>query len=550
MKKTWFPTALAALALTLAACQTTPQPAITETDSSVLGTMALDGTMRDLEGNVVATEGAVVRPLAASAQGLTIRFEQRQTPAPAIRVVHGSPDTPAVDVLVNDKVAIAGLTYQKQAGPASLPAGTYNVKVNLAGTATTAINADLKLENGAYYAAYALGFTKDIQAVVLRELPFKLSGVGLLRVLHGAPSAPQVDVYLSRPGRDLRSLRPALRGVNFKDASPYFAVRSGEVQIRVTPTGTKTVAIDATVNVADGSLQTAVAADKVGGGAPLGAYVIDELVGEPVPQSILEIASGNAQLSTLVSAVTSAGLVEALSGKGPFTVFAPTNDAFSKLAAIPNGETLKKVLLYHVAAGEFSASDLKKKKTLETLAGESVKVRFVKGELILNDSVRVIIKDVKASNGIVHVIDTVLIPPSLAPAPKSILEIASGDPRFTTLVSALTATGLDKVLAGKGPFTVFAPTNDAFAALKAKLGGTLPSGEALKNVLLYHVASGKFSAMDLLEAGFVKTVQGQHVDVDKDDKNVVLNGHVNVLIADINAANGVIHVIDAVLLPK
>ena len=556
MKKTWFPAALAALALTLAACQNTPaitEPVTTETDSSVLGTMALDGTMRDLDGNAVATSGSSLRPLSASAQGLTIRFEQRQTPAPAIRVVHGSPDTPAVDVLVNDKVAIAGLTYQKQAGPASLPVGTYNVKVNLAGTATTAINADLKLEANAYYAAYALGFTKDISAVVLRELPFKLTGVGLLRVLHGAPSAPKVDVYLSRPGRDLRSLRPALRGVNFKDAGPYFAVLPGPVQIRVTPAGTKTVAIDATVNVADGSLQTAVAADAPGGGAPLGAYVVDELAGEPVPpalQSILEIASGNPQLSTLVGAVKGAGLVEALSGKGPFTVFAPTNDAFAKLAAIPGGETLKKVLLYHVAAGAFSASDLKKKQMLETLAGESIKLRFVKGELILNDNVRVVIKDVKASNGIVHVIDTVLIPPSLAPAAKSILEIAGGDPRFTTLVSALTATGLDKVLAGAGPFTVFAPTNDAFAALKKQLGGTLPSGDALKNVLLYHVAAGKFSAMDLLEAGFVKTAQGQKVDVDKVGDKVVLNGHVNVLIADINASNGVIHVIDAVLLPE
>ena len=550
MKKTWFPAALAALALTLAACQTTPQPATTETDSSVLGTMALDGTMRDLDGNTVATEGAVLRPLSASGSRLTIRFEQRQTPAPAIRVIHGSPDTPAVDVLVGGKVALAGLTYQKQAGPASLPVGAYNVKVNLAGTATTAINADLKLEANAYYAAYALGFTREISAVVLRELPFKISGIGLLRVLHGAPSAPKVDIYLTRPGRDLRFQRPALRNVNFKDASPYFAVLPGELQIRVTPTGTKTVAVDATVNVAAGSLQTAVAADKVGGGAPLGAYVIDELVGEPVAQSILEIAGGNAQLSTLVSAVTGAGLLEALSGKGPFTVFAPTNAAFAKLAALPNGETLKKILLYHVVAGEFSASDLKKNKTLETLAGESVKVGFVRGELILNDSVRVVIKDIKASNGIVHVIDSVLIPPSLAPAPKSILEIAGGDPRFTTLVSALTATGLDKVLAGNGPFTVFAPTNDAFAALKAKLGGTLPSGDALKNVLLYHVAGGKFSAMDLLEAGFVKTVQGQHVDVDADGRKVVLNGHVDVLIADINAANGVIHVIDAVLLPE
>ena len=106
------------------------------------------------------------------------------------------------------------------------------------------------------------------------------------------------------------------------------------------------------------------------------------------------------------------------------------------------------------------------------------------------------------------------------------------------------------MLAGAGPFTVFAPTNEAFAALQKQLGGKLPSGDALKNVLLYHVAAGKFSAMDLLEAGFVKTVQGQHVDVDNDGRKVVLNGHVNVLIADINASNGVIHAIDAVLLPE
>ncbi len=548
MKKTWFSSALAALTLTLAACQTTPQ-SVAENDSSVLGTMALDGTMRDLEGNTVATNSTVLRPLSVAGSRFTIRFEQRQTPAPAIRVIHGSPDTPAVDVLVNDKIAISGLSYQKQAGPASLPAGTYNVKVNLAGTATTAINSDLKLEDGAYYAAYALGFTRNISALVLRELPFTITGVGLLRVLHGAPSAPKVDVYLSRPGRDLKYLRPALRGVSFKDAGPYFAVRPGEVQIRVTPSGTKTVAIDATINVADGSLQTAVAADKPGGGAPLSAYVIDELVGEPAPQSILEIASGNPQLSSLVGAVKSAGLIEALSGKGPFTVFAPTNDAFAKLSAIPGGETLKKILLYHVAAGGFNSSDLKTKNMLETLAGEQIKIRLKDGKLILNDNVRVVIKDIKASNGIVHVIDTVLIPPSLLPAPKSILEIASADPRFSTLVGALTATGLDKVLAGAGPFTVFAPTNEAFAALKAKRGGTLPSGDALKNVLLYHVAADKFNAADLLKAGFVTTVQGQEVSAWDLNGGVVLNGNVNVVVADIQASNGVIHAIDAVLLP-
>jgi uncharacterized surface protein with fasciclin (FAS1) repeats len=550
MKKTWLSATMAALILTLAACQSTPQPISTENDASVLGTMALDGTMRDLDGNTVATNNTVLRPLSTSDSRFTIRFEPRQTPAPAIRVIHGSPDTPAVDVLVNDKVVIPGLSYQQQAGPASLPTGTYNVKVNLAGTATTAINADLKLEDGAYYAAYALGFTRDISALVLRELPFKIGGVGLLRVLHGAPSAPKVDVYLSRPGRNLKNLRPTLRGVSFKDVGPYFAVQPGDVQIRVTPSGSKTVAIDATIKVADGSLQTAVAADKVGGGGPLGAYVIDELVGEPAPQSILEIASANPQLSSLVGAVKSAGLVEALSGKGPFTVFAPTNDAFAKLSAIPGNEILKKILLYHVAAGNFSSSDLKTKTMLETLASEQIKISRKDGKLILNDNVRIVIKDIKASNGIVHVIDTVLIPPSLLPAPKSILEIASADPRFSTLVGALTATGLDKVLAGSGPFTVFVPTNEAFEALKTKLGGTLPSGDALKNVLLYHVAAGKFGAADLLEAGFVETVQGQDVSVLALNGGVVLNGQVKVVLADIQASNGVIHVIDTVLLPN
>jgi transforming growth factor-beta-induced protein len=109
---------------------------------------------------------------------------------------------------------------------------------------------------------------------------------------------------------------------------------------------------------------------------------------------------------------------------------------------------------------------------------------------------------------------------------------------------------LNKVLSGKGPFTVFAPTNDAFDALKHKLGGTLPSGDALKRVLLYHVALTRVSAAQLLTAGFVKTALGQDVTAKTVGDKVVLNGSVNVLIADIGASNGVIHAIDAVLLPS
>jgi uncharacterized surface protein with fasciclin (FAS1) repeats len=536
MKKTWFSVALLSLALAFAGCQTSP--IVPEASADVLGTMALDGTMRDLDGNTVPLQAAA----ANTRSEFSIRLEPRQTAAPAIRVVHGSPDTPAVDILVNDTVAIKALTYQNQAGPASLPVGTYNVKVNLANTATTAINADLTLEPGAYYAAYALGFTKDISAKVLRELPFKLTGIGLVRLLHGAPSAPKVDIYLSRPGRDINRLRPLLRNVSFKDASPYFAVRPGELQVRIAPAGTKTVAIDVTLNVAGGSLQTAVAADAVGGGAPLSAYVVDELAGEPTPQSILEIAGGNPQLSTLVGAVQSAGLVEALSGKGPFTVFAPTNDAFAKLSAVPGGEALKKVLLYHVAAGKFSARDLLEKRSLETLQGENIKIRFKDGMIVLNDNVGIVAKDIVASNGIVHVIDTVLIPPSFGL--KSILEIATATPALSTLVGAVQSAGLVEALSGAGPFTVFAPTNDAFAKL-----ASVPGGETLKTVLLYHVASGKFTAKDLLFKHTLETLQGEQIKLRFEDGMLILNDAVKIVAKDVMASNGIVHVIDTVLIP-
>jgi uncharacterized surface protein with fasciclin (FAS1) repeats len=527
--------ALAGLLALLAACGQNSQP-ITEADDAVLGTMSLDGIMRNLDGQEVA-----LNSLASSARssGGFFSLEPRQTVAPAVRVVHGSPDAPAVDILVNDKVAISSLTYQNQAGPASLAAGKYNVKVNAAGSSTTVINADLDLEANKYYAAYAVGLLKNIEPLVLRELPFSISGLGIVRLLHGAPSAPNVDIYLSRPGRNIEKLRPILRNVPFKTASGYYAASPGKLQVRITPTGTKTVAIDATLEITKGSIQTIVAADAVGGGAPLGAYVVDELKGDaPAPKSIVEIAVGNPNFSSLVGALTSAGLVETLSGAGPFTVFAPTNDAFSKLSALPDGDALKEVLLYHVAAGKLDAKTLLKNGSVKTLQGQVVTVKRMGDKVILNDSVMVTTADIQASNGIIHVIDTVLIPP------KSIVEIAVGNPNFSSLVGALSSAGLVEALSGEGPFTVFAPTNDAFSKLSA-----VPSGDALKEVLLYHVAAGKLDAKTLLKNGSVKTLQGQVVSVKLVGDKVILNDSVMVTTANIKASNGIIHVIDTVLIP-
>ncbi|MFP2995893.1 fasciclin domain-containing protein [Spongiivirga sp. MCCC 1A20706] len=267
-------------------------------------------------------------------------------------------------------------------------------------------------------------------------------------------------------------------------------------------------------------------------------HVIDTVLIPQLP-SIVEIATGDDNFSTLVTALASADLVETLQGEGPFTVFAPTNDAFAKLDALPEGDALKDVLLYHVAAGKFDAATLLADGKVTTIQGTDVTVEKVGDDVILNGMVKVVIADIMASNGIVHVIDTVLIPTL-----PSIVDIATGDENFSTLVSALSSADLVETLQGDGPFTVFAPTNDAFAKLNA-----LPEGDALKQVLLYHVASGKFDAATLLADGKVTTIQGDEVTVEKVGDDVILNGTVKVVVADIMASNGIVHVIDTVLIP-
>ena len=261
---------------------------------------------------------------------------------------------------------------------------------------------------------------------------------------------------------------------------------------------------------------------------------------QPLP-SIVEIAVDTPELSTLVGALQAADLVETLNGDGPFTVFAPTNDAFAALETIPSGEALTEVLLYHVAAGKFTAEDLIAGQTVTTVQGDEVTIEMIDGEVFLNGSIKVIIADVEASNGIVHVIDGVLLPPTDL---QSIVEIAVGTPELSTLVGALQAANLVDTLNGDGPFTVFAPTNDAFAALEA-----IPSGEALTEVLLYHVAAGRLTAEDLIAGQTVTTVQGDEVTIEMIDGEVFLNGSIKVIIADIEASNGIVHVIDGVLLP-
>ncbi len=273
-----------------------------------------------------------------------------------------------------------------------------------------------------------------------------------------------------------------------------------------------------------------------------GTWQVTPDSGEEVTPTIVDLAVATPALSTLVSAVTQAGLVDALNGPGPLTVFAPTNDAFAQLEALPEGEALIEVLTYHVAQGKLTAADLIEAGTVTTLQGDEITIEQREDGVFLNGNVQVIMADIEASNGIIHVIDQVLVQETPLP---SIVDIAISNDSFTTLVGALQAAELVETLQGEGPFTVFAPTNDAFEALDA-----VPSGDVLKEVLLYHVAAGKFAAADLLESGTVTTVQGDEVTIEMVDGKVLLNGSIEVVTADIEASNGIIHVITGVLVPS
>jgi transforming growth factor-beta-induced protein len=344
------------------------------------------------------------------------------------------------------------------------------------------------------------------------------------------------------------------------------------------------------------------------------------------PGTIVDIAVADGRFSTLVSAVQAAGLVETLSSDGPFTVFAPTDDAFAALPAgtvdalLGNIPALTDILLYHVVPGEVYAADVVNLESATTALGLDVAIRVEDGHVYINDS-QVILTDIQASNGVIHVIDSVILPPayvrnngtnnlnfrsgpgldqsilglfpadaiaealgrdsagewlqiayegttgwvfaglsslsvdidSLPVTGQTIVDLAVANSDFSTLVAAVQAAGLVDALNGPGPFTIFAPTNDAFAAalssLEISAADLLADTEMLTSILLYHVVEGEVLAADVVGLESANTLQGAPVGISVRDGNVFLNDGVQVVATDIAASNGVIHVIDGVLLP-
>jgi uncharacterized surface protein with fasciclin (FAS1) repeats len=263
-------------------------------------------------------------------------------------------------------------------------------------------------------------------------------------------------------------------------------------------------------------------------------------------KDIVDTAVAAGQFETLVTAVKAAGLVETLKSDGPFTVFAPTDEAFAKLpkgtikALLADPDRLGAILKYHVVPGRVMAADVVKLSSAKTALGQSLNIKSSGGVMIGNANV--VKTDIETSNGVIHVIDTVLIPAN------DIIETARTAGSFKTLLAALEAADLTGALQGDGPFTVFAPTDEAFAKLpKGTVESLLNDIPKLQSILTYHVVSGKVMASDVVKLSEAKTLQGQSVRIDA-SSGVKINS-ARVVKADVAAENGVIHVIDAVLLP-
>ena len=279
---------------------------------------------------------------------------------------------------------------------------------------------------------------------------------------------------------------------------------------------------------------------------------------------IVDTAVGAGSFKTLVAAVKAAGLVDTLKGKGPFTVFAPTDEAFAKL---PKGtvETLlkkenlgklKEILTYHVVSGDVRSGAVVKLTEAPTVQGGKIRIKVDGDNVMFNDS-KLLKADIACSNGVIHVIDTVLIPgqeSGTKTAKKAdIVDTAVGAGSFKTLVAAVKAAGLVETLKGDGPFTVFAPTDEAFAKIDKDTIAMLlkpENKEKLQSILTYHVVAGDVRAADVVKLKSAKTVNGQEVKIKITDKKGVMIDGANVIKTDIECGNGVIHVIDAVIMPK
>jgi transforming growth factor-beta-induced protein len=299
---------------------------------------------------------------------------------------------------------------------------------------------------------------------------------------------------------------------------------------------------------------------------------------------IVETAAAAGNFTTLLAAAEAADLVEALKSEGPLTVFAPTDEAFAALpegtveALLQDTDALTSVLTYHVTVGAIDAKTVAQETKIPTLNGAELTVTVTGDGTVKIDDATVITADIQTSNGIIHVIDAVVIPGANQSSKTAAMQsagsyygggwigymIQNGHLQWLTkrinlytvtrlsglktLSVAIDAAGLKSTVKKGGPFTVFGPTNDAFAALpEGTLESLIADPETLSNILLYHIVAGIVTSEDVVNLTEATMVNGGTVDITVDG-GVMVND-ANVVVVDIMARNGVIHIIDKVLIP-
>ncbi|NDJ62101.1 MAG: ABC transporter substrate-binding protein, partial [Chloroflexi bacterium] len=316
---------------------------------------------------------------------------------------------------------------------------------------------------------------------------------------------------------------------------------------------------------------------------------------EEAAPTIFDIAASDETFSTLATAVIAADLNETLSGEGPFTVFAPTDEAFeaalealgiSRLQLLADTETLTDILMYHVVSGAVMSGDLSDGMTAETVQGAELTFA-IDGDVVTVNDVNISAVDIEASNGVIHVIDMVLLPPAdeepaaepteettpeaaAEPTEEAVVEptedvatvdaettiaaIAASDSNFSVVAATLPIVGFDALLAEPGPFTIFLPADEAMRAALDSMGMSvidlLSDAETAETILSYHVVAGEtLMSGDLTDGMTLETaLEGGELTISITDDGVFVND-IAVVTPDVEASNGVIHVIDGVLLP-
>jgi uncharacterized surface protein with fasciclin (FAS1) repeats len=273
---------------------------------------------------------------------------------------------------------------------------------------------------------------------------------------------------------------------------------------------------------------------------------------EMTPQSVTDIVVSDPNFSTLEAAVLRAGLADALATTNPITVFAPDNAAFAAsgiteaaIASLPVA-TVDAILKYHVLSGLVTSTSVPVSDAVTTLGGTKLFASRNANGVFMN-GIKVKQADISASNGVIHVVEKVLIPPT-----QTIAEIAASDTSFSFLVAAVTKVGLLNAISGPGKFTVFAPTNAAFRAVGITDINAVPQA-TLETVVKYHVLTTNVFASDLINNTTAQTLQGGNLRITLPPAAVKIDGSAEtasaVTVANITATNGVIHVINKVLLP-